>query len=394
MSSTPVSYQFPAVLMAGMPNCGKSVLSYLLSRQLAHLQISHYLLRTAPDGEGNWFMEGQPGVVRLLRDQHKKNMGYSAEFVAYMKATIENRLVPLLVDVGGLPRGEQFGIIRACTHAILLYKDEEGRTAWRNILQEHGVPLIAELRSSLEQPAIIHQMIPFIQGDITGLDRNHPQPDLTFGAVLDRVAGLFHMEEPRLEQIHLRQAQYQPVVERWLLRQIDSTRNPATGWQAGDLPQVVSGLPQPGQAISIYGRGPVWLAAMLGAHSVGAPATIYDVRLGWLPIPKVNDASTSAHLKVDLTHYAQFDWASITVPGSLIEDSALSCLPIPGTGGLVLSGKLPRWAYASLARWLAPAREWLAVHDLKSNQAIVIYSRQADLPVGAILPVPVQSTSS
>ena len=73
---------FPAVLVAGMPHCGKSVLAYMLSQHLRRMGIAHYLLRAAPDGEGDWFLEGDPAWVRTLRKRAKGP--FTAAFVAHM----------------------------------------------------------------------------------------------------------------------------------------------------------------------------------------------------------------------------------------------------------------------------------------------------------------------
>ncbi len=320
-----------------------------------------------------------------MRDKHKSNMGYSAEFVAYMKNAIENRLVPLLVDVGGLPRGEQLGIIRACTHAILLYKDDEGRAAWREILDKHALPLIAELRSSLSEPGKVERTHPYLQGSISGLDRNAYGTDVTFGALLKTVAALFHRDERHLEQVHLRHAQYQPVVARILLEQIAPQRNPPGEWRPEDLGQVASLLPQPPGPISIYGRGPVWLAAMLGAYCANIPATIYDVRLGWIPIPQVESDSVSPNLQTILRSSAEYDFVEINIPGGILEDERLRCAPIQGDAGLILSGKLSRWIYAGLARSLAAHRKWIAIHVPQKEEAIIVYSKSDDFPLGATI---------
>ncbi len=93
-----------------MPHCGKSVLAYMLSQHLRRMDIAHYLLRAAPDGKEGWLLE------------------------------MENRPIPLLVDVGGLPRDEEIGIIRACTRPILLYREPEDSTHRETILKKHSLP--------------------------------------------------------------------------------------------------------------------------------------------------------------------------------------------------------------------------------------------------------------
>lgn len=381
--SSPSSYQFPAILIAGMPNCGKSVLAFLLSQHLRRIDLAHYLLRTAPDGEGDWFLQGEAGVVRTLRRENKG--AYTSEFIAHMQRVIENRLVPLLVDVGGLPQGEQFGILRACTHAILLYKDEEGRVAWHENLRKVGVPLLAELKSNLDFPGEITQIIPYLQGTISGLRRESPSGDLTFGALFDRIAGLCHYETAYLEQIHLRQAQYPPIVERNLMVELDSKR--AEGipdWHIKDLPYVARLVP-PQTPCSLYGRGPVWLAAMLGIHAGLAPMTIYDVRYGWLPIPEIIQDEKSSNLFFEKVENDSYIWLTWHIIGGYLEPGPIKCHPIENPEkekGLVLSGQLPRWAFVALARWFAPYYAWLGIGDARSNSAIVVHSNLPHIHLG------------
>jgi CRISPR-associated protein Csx3 len=379
-------YQFPAILIAGSPNCGKSVLSFLLTQQLRKMRLAHYLLRAAPDGEGDWFLQGDPDFVRPLRVKHKT--GYTSQFVTHMKNAIESRLLPLLVDVGGLPRGEQFGILRACTHAILLYRGPEDRLSWLNTLASLGLPLIAGLRSTLDVPGQIEQASPFLQGSISGLDRQNPRMDVTFGALLDRVAGLCRYDALYLEQAHLRHAPYPPISERQLMTRIDPARAGETpSWQFSDLTQVKD-LMTVGVPSALYGRGPVWLAAMIGAFVWPAPMAIYDARYGWIPVPDVcTDAGMS--LAIEIVKCGEYDWVEFRIPGGIMEPDAINMPPFEGENGIVLSGKLPKWAFVALARWVTPTRAWVGVNDANLNTAVVVHSNLPYLSPGAIIPKPI-----
>ena len=61
------SAPLPAILIGGPPHSGKSVLSYYLSQALRRRGLLHYLLRTAPDGEGDWMQEGEAARMQALR---------------------------------------------------------------------------------------------------------------------------------------------------------------------------------------------------------------------------------------------------------------------------------------------------------------------------------------
>lgn len=380
---------FPAVLIAGAPNCGKSVLSYLLHKHLRMLNIAHYLLRAAPDGEGDWFLQGERAVVQSVRQQNKRP--YTPQFVAEMRQAVQYRRVPLLVDVGGLPRGEQFGILRACTHAILLYRNDEEKANWQQVLSELGVPLIALLRSARDEMPQIEQIYPMLQGVITGLDRDHPQPDLTFGALLERVAGLCRYDEAYLEQIHLHYAAYVPLSERLLLAELDSQAGGI--WQPHHL-QLLTGLkslPLPGNACSLYGRGPVWLAAFLALHVLPAPIEMFDMRYGWMLLPAVEcNCLGNNSLELHQESIAVGMRLHFAIPKEGVLPPSTICLPpvtLDSQKLLILNGKLPRWAYGSLAREFAAQVPLLAIKDMNKPCAVVVASRVQQQPVGSVIEV-------
>jgi CRISPR-associated protein Csx3 len=375
---------FPAILLAGPPNCGKSVLAYLLTQHLRTMEIPHYLLRAAPDGEGDWFLQGRSDVVRTLRLNNKRP--YSSAFVAHMRGVIQNRWLPLLVDVGGKPQGEQNGILRACTHAILLTRTAEEAAAWKQNLAEMGLTLLADLRSTLERPGALTQVDPCLQGDISGLARHNPAPDMTFGALLDRVAGLCRYDAQHLEQIHLRQAPFTPLVERLLMKQLDPARAAFTPhWQPADL-KALQSLVTPGQPAAIYGRGPTWLAAMRAAHALPAEAMIFDARYGWLPIPELAASDTPT---LPITHRVVdgVDWWECSLPLGVVEPNEISMALPPGQHGVILSGRLPRWVYAAWVRAIAAERPWVAVYDASRQAAVVVHSHSPALAVGEERPV-------
>lgn len=375
----------PAVLLAGPPHSGKSVLAYLLSRRLKELHVAHYLLRAVPDGEGNWYLEGDPSLVRTLR-LHAK-VGYSDQFVRHMQEAIQRRLLPLLVDIGGRPQGEQFSILTSCTHSVLLYKDDDDFDYWQRILSEMDLLPIAELRSSLEGTDHIKAQKPVLQGVITGLHREKEKRRT--GAVLDslveRIAGIFRYDEAYLEWEHTRRAIYPVISEKNLARQLGIS----SIWEPAHLERLAELVPA-GQPISIYGRGPVWLAAALAVQALPSPVSMFDVRYGWLPVTGVGiDGNEAEHafenLSVQTTTVERLgEWIRVRLPLGWIEPGDMP-VPIPrGSGGAVISGALPRWLFAAMARQLALERDWVGIDDPKANRIVVVYSN-TDVRVGEAL---------
>ncbi len=381
---------FPAILLAGPPHSGKSVLAFLLTQRLRELRIEHYLLRAVPDGEGDWFLNANPALAQTLRTIHKTK--FSAQFIEHMRTAIDHRLLPLLVDAGGRPQGEQLGIIKACTHAILLYRTEEDRLAWKKLIEEANLIPIAELHSALNEHESITERQPYLRGTIGGLDREAEKrkPGMVFGALLERVSGICSYDTRLLEQEHLRNAQFRVADERELAQRLSvpvDGKNPV--WSPGHIAHLPDFVPQ-GVPLSIYGRGPVWLAAALAVHALPAPCSIFDARFGWMILPDVSFSQQGVNLESKVSSMKEGDaWLEIELPDGTLEPGEIIMRPALGRKGIVISGKLPRWLFAALARKLAPEHEWIGVDVPNANQVVVIYSNDQDVRRGDVLPRPV-----
>ena len=378
---------FPAILLAGPPHSGKSVLAHLLTEHLWRMGISHYLLRAVPDGEGNWFHTGKLDTVHLLRQRNKH--GFRPEFVAHMRRVIEQRWLPLLVDIGGKPQDDQFDLLRACTHLVLLYREQDDYAVWRKHLDDAGLRPVAELRSQLDAPDKLTSIHPLLTGVIGGLARelDARRAALSFGALLACITGILQTEEAALERVHLPAAPLPLLLERDLARQIGILTDEGIFWKPENLPQLAQIVPA-AQPYALYGRGPVWLAAMLAAHALPAPFAFFDVRYNWLETPTISAQGLTNHLNVT---YSPCDrgglWAEISIPEhGVLQPGTLMIAPPPPADGIVLSGPLPRWAFAALTRAFAPHFSWVAVDEPTQDRAIVVFSREGSLPVGSLLP--------
>jgi CRISPR-associated protein Csx3 len=378
---------FPAILLAGPPHCGKSVLSFLLTYRLREMRVSHYLLRAVPDGEGDWYLAGQPEVVQSLRTIHKTS--FSSQFVEHMMATIEGRFLPLLVDIGGKPQGDQFGIIKACTHSILVYRTDEQLHEWREILSNSGLIPIAELHSTLTEEETIQKHQPFLQGIISGLERdiNKRKAEMTFGLVLDRVAGICSYDETALEKEHEKRAPFPFQSERLLAEKLSvPVEGERTIWSPKHLARL-SDLVPASQPLAVYGRGPVWLASALAACALPSSFAIFDARYGWLYPPSVHFSQTNTNLETRAVSYqGDNTWLEIGIPGGTLEPGELTLNPVPGPNGIAISGKLPRWLFATIVHALAPDHDWIAVDDPRLDQAIIVHSNISSRGPGDVLP--------
>ena len=94
----------PAILMGGPPNAGKSVLTYNLTRELRRLEIPHYVFRANPDIEGDWFLQGDLETVRQIQLKVSDYRHWTDIFREFVCRDLAHRYLPLIVDLGGLPR--------------------------------------------------------------------------------------------------------------------------------------------------------------------------------------------------------------------------------------------------------------------------------------------------
>jgi len=361
---------FPAILIAGSPNCGKSVLSYLLTTKLRCKNLSHYLLRAVPDGEGDWFLKGNLFYVRELRSRSKGR--YSHEYVQHMCSIIDHRVVPLLVDIGGKPRGDQFDVFKTCTHYILLYKTSEEYDYWISQISKFSLQPIAEIRSSLVEPENIIEEKPVLRGIINGLERETEKrkEGRLFTALLERITGIFNYDQDFLFEEHLGTAPIPPVTENWLAKQLQ--QNPYS-WQPESLSGIADILPE-GRSIAVYGRGPVWLAAALAVHAFPGKIWLFDIRYGWQQVPMVRRSK-----KTNLDFYSppssnRAEMVEFKIKDDFLDPWDIKIADLRPNEGIIISGKLPRWTHAALARYFSERCQWVAVHDANKNQAIVVYS--------------------
>ena len=372
----------PAIVIGGPPHSGKSVLAYSLSRALRSRNVSHYVLRAYPDGEGDWANQAKQDLVRAIRI---KGLG-APEWIERICRDIDRRHLPLIVDPGGQPTEWQEAVFDRCTHAIVLWPERHARQVWRDMLIRHGLTLMADLHSELHGSDNIEDQGPVLRGTLAGLERGRTAAGPAFQALVGRVAALFNYTPNELRQAHIEQAPVELVIELDRLGRTLNALNSASEWEPQHLPRVLDYLPQ-ARPLGLYDRGPNWLYAALALYA--HPETLYqfDVRLGWVSPPSLyidqpaDDALLQAkleprsdHTRVELTlREVYLDYA---------EADGLRVPPVPVDTGVVLSGKLPLWLWtaASLAYNSAP---WLGIYQPQLNdQAVIVKSQIAGLMVG------------
>jgi len=379
----------PAVAIGGPPHSGKSVLAYSLTRALRARDVPHYLLRAyPPDGEGDWFHEGEQDLVRHLRVKG----AVSDRWLGPLRRDIARRHLPLIVDMGGLPTREQESILDECTHGVLLTPSDEARREWADRFAAHGLVLLADLRSDLRGEDRLEAVEPVVRGVLAGLERGSLARGPAFDALVGRLEALFRPLAPDLYRRHMEAAPAELAVD--LERLARQRGRDPNRWLPGDLGWVLDYLPAE-EPLALYGRGPNWLYAALAVHALPAPFYLFDVRLGWTAPPALRaGAPSSGSLQVRLEQEGlSVARMEFSLPDAYLDITEMegTVVPAPPAEGLILSGKLPLYLWAALARLYAPRAAWLAVvqPQLGAQEtlgAVVVHSRGA-LPVGAVVGV-------
>lgn len=368
----------PAVAIGGPPHSGKSVLVYSLTQALRALDVDHYVIRAyPPDGEGDWFLEGDPETVRSFR---RKGAGSEA-WLAPLVRDIARRHLPLVVDLGGMPTPDQEAALDVCTHAILLVRqcmtggalarDVAAHRVWSQRFGRHGLVLLADLDSVLDGVSVLEGDAPIITGTLAGLERGTRAEGPVLAALVSRLAGLFRAASAGLARHHLATAPVELAIDLAALARTLAIHPLA--WPSEVLPRVLAYLPE-GEPLAVYGRGPNWLYAAIAAHAFPAPFYLFDVRCGWVRAPDlaagVPDAGAPVTVVVtDRDGTARLD---IGLRDAYVDRAEVQGLHVPDIAAptVILCGKLPQWLWASLARAYAGYR--VAVVQPQIGGAVVV----------------------
>ncbi len=384
--SQPAFNLLPAVAIGGPPHSGKSVLAYSLDVALKQYakqhEVMHYLLRAyPPDGEGNWFLEGDQETVRTFRTK-----GAASEaWLPLLKRDIDRRQVPLLVDLGGNPTQEQETLLDGCTHAILLTPDEEARRVWTRRMEEHGLIILADLHSAQEGEGMLTAGEPVLQGTLTGLDRWGEVGGPVFEALTERLIDLFSSASVDLRRRHLNSAPVELAVD--LQRMAAQLGINPQAWQPQDLPAILDYLPI-GCPLALYGAGPNWLYAAVALQALSHPFYTFDPRCGWMETPalKIGTPQPDGPLTFQQESTQNATVLMIELPNRYIDYEELTDVvflqPQDTGSGLILDGKLPLWLWTALVRsYDAP---WVAVLQPQLDGAVVIASHVPGVQVGKV----------
>ncbi len=380
----------PAVVIGGPPHSGKSVLAYGLTQALRARGVEHYVLRAyPPDYEGDWFLACDQEQVRHLRVKGARGEAW----LPLVQRDIARRHLPLIVDLGGLPTPEQEALLDVCTHGILLTPDDATRDQWRARFERHGLVLLADIHSALDEETQLESQEPLLTGVLAGLERGRQACGPTFEALVERLSQLFARVALGLRRQHLETAPVELAVD--VDGMARSLGRDARAWLPEDLPAILDYLPE-GRPLALYGRGPNWLYAAVAVHARPAPFHLFDVRLGWIESPALEPGEllADAPLQARVARIPQGQVVTFQLVDAYLDLAGAQDLRAPfadGEGGVVLNGKLPHWLWCALARayrgaWHTRETPWLALFQPQVQGAVVVASRVADPAMGMCIP--------
>lgn len=389
-----MALRYPAIFIGGPPGSGKSWLIMNLSKVLRERGVKHYMLRAHPDGEGNWRYEAPPPVAEGMRRLVKGD--WTPAFAAAISQDVERRHLPLLVDTGGKASAETRLILSHCTAAVLLGREYEQLEPWRALVAEQAIPLLAELRSVRDEAPAVDDAGATLRGSIDGLGPELTPSGECFTLLVERLDALCRLDPAVLRRRHRALTELELIDLEGPIGALPAHTPSGRRWALDELPTLLAGL-APGAPLALYGVGPTWLYGALAVHSSPAPLELFQAALAWVTPPPlaIGGAPDPARLRVEQhAHGSDVTRIQLTIIGNYLDYAGCLATPLavpaaPPETAVVLDGKLPLWLYAALCRAYAGA-PWLAIREPRGAQlqAVVIASRSAAHPVGAMVQLP------
>lgn len=374
----------PAVLIGGPPHAGKSTLTYSLMRALRKHGVAHYVMRACPDGEGHWTQEIPQQVREVIR--HKGV--FSDAFIQRACTDIEHRQLPFIVDVGGLPQGEQFQIFQHCTDAILLRHRTPADIDWHAIVQEHRLELLADFISDLDGTPLLTEREPVLKGTLVGLQRGTVIEGEPFDSLVALLIARFTSTSVGLSEAHTALAPTELVLN---LPQLLGNLAPGElDWEPQMLPHLLELVPA-NTPFSAYGRAPHWVYSALLVHT-SASFFQFDARLGWLqPLPLQSGPGIHPEITFEVENRKDCTLFHCYLHNQNLAYAQLGGLNVPVLPidkGVILSGKLPLWLFSALTHFYQQAHlPWIAGYYPQRESCVVVYSRVPDHVPGDLIPL-------
>ena len=373
--------KYPLVLVGGPPHSGKSVLVSNLTNELRRRGRAHYVLRIAPDGEGDWIAKLPKAQVDELRIKG----GYTETYFRLSLETLQNARYPLIVDVGGRPNERDLILWKYCTHAIVLIGHsnsetwptdcdscEKHRAKWLGIANDLSMEVVADCTSLLHAVPNITDVGSPLKLTLSGLDRGATIADRAFGTLVDRLESIFIWSDQHLSNKAMADCSLPSDCffdfQHWLEVQTSGSR---MEWIPADLEALSRSLPE--NAMAIYGRAPLWAYGAAASSGGDSGPIIFDTRLGWVALPEIQSLPEGTFS----TTKCQTGWVptlkkhndcwvlKLGTESQMLDiqnPDGLIIPEIPNGVRLVISGRLPNWLLMAIARKTMQTARSLAVY--------------------------------
>jgi CRISPR-associated protein Csx3 len=186
-----------AILICGVPDSGKSTLSYELRKNLPSSKpdAKIFLHRANWDGEGNHTLENPDSLLasRLKKESKRKiHLHPDAdklmpEYFDYHAKAVKNlrKVFDLvLVDVGGKAEAVKKAVIDECSHYIIISKCPEKIQEWHNLCEEK-LKTLAVIHSVWEEKLEVLRTQPYLEIIAGKWQKSMKIPDVLLNEILN-----------------------------------------------------------------------------------------------------------------------------------------------------------------------------------------------------------------
>lgn len=143
------------IAFIGPPHSGKSVFLKILRDSLfkyidnEFFQREFFIIRGCPDGEGLWFEESHPEIVKQIKYKNNFNQDFVNKIIESINGLKTNKKL-LFVDCGGIIDKFNMHILSQCTDAIIISNDTNETLKWEGAAKLCDLNIIAYINSSLD----------------------------------------------------------------------------------------------------------------------------------------------------------------------------------------------------------------------------------------------------
>jgi len=384
------------VAIVGPPHSGKSVFMEAIAASLD--REAYYIFRACPDGEGAWTWSSPEAAA------FRRKGTFTPEVVDwYIHSLRTMRLAPLvLVDLGGRTSPENERILRegGIDTAIILAGDPSAFAEWESFLQVSGVSVLRKIWSNYHGMEDVvedgnHSVHHLERGDSSVKER--PQILDTARVLMDLVGqnpervgdslGVDKISIPELAR-GIGKVEGEKILPGG--RVVKSIN-----WEGVDLLEVSRALHnrEKSPVVDIDGAAPGWLIAAL-AHECHPSEVRVNSPSGFIPVgcQKPADSTSGFNLRWLVGPMGSNGWTTVLCEQ---EDPSIPLDPadlphwtppaLPFGAKVIISGRLPLWAVASLAMSYHGTAQALAIFQ-PGVGSTVVWTHSTGIRLGSLIP--------